>query len=508
MKHLMIFISLCIIPAMSFAQCDYSYGKWDTNLTEMPVGRSSFSAVTYNDTIFIIGGVNITNPVEYCSSVDIYIPATDTWEIGISEMPFPRACQNACLIGSKIYMCGGAHFIDDNPVVLDSLHIYDIPTNSWERGQSLPATRSYFAADTIDGKIYLAGGGTGGWNIVWNLYEYDPEVDEWTEKAPMNYTRWTACAKSWNGKLYVFGGYTGSSWIVTKTIEVYDPEQDQWTNLSPALTPRAAMDTWLNENHLFVFGGFHEYSSSSYYYTGIISRYDLTTDTWFDFHHQDDRIPGMRRFLVSAVVGEKIYLFGGAKDQLSQDVWSYSLKGIRQDMKLRDTLLSSESIEIDLSKYFSSTGEEELNYDICPGYNEELIQASIENSVLKIDRLEQAGSTEITVNVYDTEDTISSNAFTIENPVGVQTYGVHELSVYPNPASAVAVINYNTSETGMISLKIYNALGQLTEKVNIDNIEAGKHSYNWNVADCTNGIYLIVLRSASSASVSKLMIKH
>jgi hypothetical protein len=47
--HLIVSISLRIIPAVSFAQCDYSFGNWDTNLNEMSVGRSAFSAVTtYN----------------------------------------------------------------------------------------------------------------------------------------------------------------------------------------------------------------------------------------------------------------------------------------------------------------------------------------------------------------------------------------------------------------------------------------------------------------------------
>lgn len=480
-------------------------------LASMPVGRSSFSAVTYNDTIYFIGGISNLNPIEYVSDVDVYIPATDTWLTGITELPFPRACPNACLIGNKIYVCGGAHLIDGSPVVFDSLHIYDIPTNSWERGQSLPASRSYFSADTIDKKVYLAGGGTDGWNIVKNLYVYDPLVDEWTEKAPMNSSRWTPCAQSWNGKLYVFGGYTGSSWMVSKTIEVYDPELDEWTYLSQAPTPRAAMDIWLNEDQLFVFGGFHGYSNTAgYYHTEIISRYDMTTDSWINFHHQDDGIPGMRRFLVSAVIDDKVYLFGGGtpEDQLSQAVWSYRLKNIRQDMEISDTILDSERIEIDLSNYFSSTGEEELSYDICPGYNEALIQAYIENSILKIDRLDQGGSTDISVNVYNTEDTISSNAFSVENPVGIQTYEDLRLKVYPNPASEVAVLNFNTSETGTISLKIYNALGQLAEQVTIENIEAGNHSFQWNVADYTNGLYLIVLKTESSASVSKLMIKH
>lgn len=509
MKYFFLLISVIIFPVVASSQCNYSYGKWDTSLTSMPYCRSSSSALTYKDTVYIIGGISNLNPLEYASDVDIYLPATDTWETGISEIPFPRGCPNACLIGHKIYVFGGVHIIDGNPVMFDSLHIYDISTNSWERGQCLPVEMSYFAADTINGKIYVAGGGGSGYSIFNTLYEYYPELDEWTQKASMNTSRWGTFARSWNGRLYVFGGYSGSNWTISKTIEVYDPETDEWTNLTSAITPRTSGSMFLLDGQLYVIGGYYNPSSTSYNHTKIISRYDIATDTWFDFFHQGDNIPNGRRFSANAIIDDKFYFLGGAGDEdIMNQIWSYTLKDIRQNIEIRDTVLSSESIEIDLANYFSSTGEEELSYGICPGYNEALIQATIENSILKIDRLAQAGSTEIAVNVYDTEDTISSNAFTVENPVGIQTYGDPRLTVYPNPTSFATAIRYTTAEAGTVFVEIYNPLGQLVESIHMQNIAAGDHQFEWNVEGYQDGLYLVILKTESSASVQKLMIKH
>jgi N-acetylneuraminic acid mutarotase len=446
---------------------------------------------------------------ECVSPVDVYVPAKNTWITGITEFPFPRGCQHACLVGDKIYAFGGSRVSGENLTAFDSLHIYDIQSNSWERGQCLPFEMGYFAADTINGKIYVAGGGGSGYSILNSLYVYDPEVDEWTKKASMSTSRWGTFARSWNGKLYVFGGYAGSNWTISRTIEVYDPETDEWTMLTSGLTPRTSGSMYLHDGQLYIIGGYHNPTSTSYNHTKIISRYDIATDTWFDFFHPGDNLPDGRRFSANAMLNDKFYFLGGGGDEdIMDQIWSYSLKGIRQNMKISNTFLSSERIEIDLSEYFSSTGEEELIYSICPGYDEGVIHASIENSMLTIDRLDQAGSTELVVNVYDTEDTISSNAFVVENPVGIQKYGIHMFSVYPNPASETTTIRYNTKEAGTVSLEVFNPLGQLVEKFQLDKMVAGNHQFEWNVEGYRDGLYLIVLKTESSASVGKLMIKH
>jgi hypothetical protein len=290
---------------------------------------------------------------------------------------------------------------------------------------------------------------------------------------------------------------------------VYDPETDEWTNLTSAITPRTSGSMFLLDGQLYVIGGYNNPSSTSYNHTRIISKYDIPTDTWFDFFQPGDDLPDGRRFSANAMHDGKFYFLGGGGDEdIMDQIWSYTLKDIRQNVEIRDTVLGSERIEIDLSEYFSSILEEALEYEICPGYNEELIAASIENSILRIDRLEQAGSTDITLNVFGTEDTISSNTFSVENPVGIQTYGVQRLLVYPNPASVTTAIRYSTAEAGTVSVEIYNPLGQLVESIRMQNIAAGDHQFEWNVEGYRDGLYLIVLKNGSLASVRKLVIKH
>ena len=505
MKHYtFLFISLIIFPAYVYTQCDYSYGKWDTTLSKMPVDRALFSAVTYNDSIYILGGFRINNEGtrEYISSVDIYIPATDTWISGITDLPFARLCTYACLLDNKIYVMGGAQIVGEDPVTYDSLNIYDIQTNTWEKGKSLPAKRGYFGADTIKGKIYLTGGLTDNWIVEKSMYVYDPVLDEWTEKASMNATRYGTCAKSCNGKLYVSGGISGT-WEVQKSIEAYDPESDQWTLLTNEPAPRASMDVSLVGDYLFAIGGFQAFSGSGYIYKDIISRYDPSSDSWLNFLQQEDKIPNERLYPASIFINDKIYLFGGSKDGVTFDnVWSYSLKSIRQTKEFKDTVISSESIEINLSDYFSTTEDEAMNFNICPGYNEAVIDPRLENSTLIIEKLGAAGeSTELAVNVFDALDTVSSNTFIISfPPLELQNHPMNQLSVYPNPVHELLTIEHPDYLNETIAAKIMDMSGRIiwTQKIE-------KSVTSIDVSSFEEGIYFLQIAGKGINQVQKIV---
>ena len=63
-----------MFPVFVFSQCDFSYGKWDATLSKMPSARSSFSAVAYHDSIYVLGGFRNLAAPENVSSVDVYVP--------------------------------------------------------------------------------------------------------------------------------------------------------------------------------------------------------------------------------------------------------------------------------------------------------------------------------------------------------------------------------------------------------------------------------------------------
>ncbi|MDD4427816.1 MAG: T9SS type A sorting domain-containing protein [Paludibacter sp.] len=68
---------------------------------------------------------------------------------------------------------------------------------------------------------------------------------------------------------------------------------------------------------------------------------------------------------------------------------------------------------------------------------------------------------------------------------------VEETKCYPNPFTSNLNIDYNTSESGKVSIEIYNLNGQLIQKVVDDEHHgAGKYSTQFNAENMANGLYL------------------
>lgn len=92
------------------------------------------------------------------ASVEIYDPKTDTWSEG-RPMPRPRQSMGAALgADGRIYVVGGAPSYSD-PVQMDAVDIYDPASNTWQAGPPLLYARNGHAVvGTPDGKIYAIGG--------------------------------------------------------------------------------------------------------------------------------------------------------------------------------------------------------------------------------------------------------------------------------------------------------------------------------------------------------------
>jgi hypothetical protein len=66
---------------------------------------------------------------------------------------------------------------------------------------------------------------------------------------------------------------------------------------------------------------------------------------------------------------------------------------------------------------------------------------------------------------------------------------------YPNPFNPTTTIKFSTPDPGSAVVKIYNALGELIDRVILENISAGEHSFVWNSENSkgeklSSGVYI------------------
>jgi hypothetical protein len=85
------------------------------------------------------------------------------------------------------------------------------------------------------------------------------------------------------------------------------------------------------------------------------------------------------------------------------------------------------------------------------------------------------------------------------------TNNIH-LYLYPNPFKLTTTINYKVTEPGLISLKIFDAMGtEVTSLVN-EQTPAGEYSIGWNAAGKPSGIYYCRLQNGKNSEVKKMLL--
>lgn len=92
-----------------------------------------------------------------------------------------------------------------------------------------------------------------------------------------------------------------------------------------------------------------------------------------------------------------------------------------------------------------------------------------------------------------------SNITEMNDAVGSQM----PLNLYPNPASEMATVNFKEGNNTVYTLSIYNNTGQLIRSESMFN-----NQHQINVADLSNGLYLIVITSDKGVQHQKLVISR
>jgi Kelch motif len=92
--------------------------------------------------------------------VEAYDPATNSWTMR-APMPTPRWDLTAVTLNGKIYAIGGQTKRDNTSQLgsnTDIVEVYDPATDSWNTDNCMITPRDYFAAATVDGRIFTIGG--------------------------------------------------------------------------------------------------------------------------------------------------------------------------------------------------------------------------------------------------------------------------------------------------------------------------------------------------------------
>lgn len=77
---------------------------------------------------------------------------------------------------------------------------------------------------------------------------------------------------------------------------------------------------------------------------------------------------------------------------------------------------------------------------------------------------------------------------------------------HPNPFNAKTVLNYSLPESGVVTLSIYNILGQQVMTLFAGEKAAGKHTIAWDASDFPSGVYFARLETQDVSKTIKMVL--
>jgi len=77
---------------------------------------------------------------------------------------------------------------------------------------------------------------------------------------------------------------------------------------------------------------------------------------------------------------------------------------------------------------------------------------------------------------------------------------------YPNPFNPSTSMSVYVPADGVVSLSVYNVMGQEVATLHSGNMTAGNHTVTWNASNMTTGMYFVRAESSNGVAVQKVML--
>ena len=267
--------------------------------------RHEAASVVHGSHVYLLGGRS-SRPLER------YSVTTGQWE-NLGPAPLELHHMQPVVLNSKIYILGAFTCCYPREDIVSEIHVFDIPTETWDVVGSLPSNRVRGSAAAVvhQGKIYLIGGNTDGHDggaVPW-FDEYDPQTGVWSELPDAPNARDHFSAVMVGDQLVAAAGRQTSlpspaagPVLVT---DIYDFNLGQWRTGASIPTARAGVVSVAHDGHVIVAGGEINTSADA---LNVVEAYDVEDNTW-------QALPVMtsgRHGSGGGVVASHFYMLSGA----------------------------------------------------------------------------------------------------------------------------------------------------------------------------------------------------
>jgi hypothetical protein len=77
---------------------------------------------------------------------------------------------------------------------------------------------------------------------------------------------------------------------------------------------------------------------------------------------------------------------------------------------------------------------------------------------------------------------------------------------YPNPFNPTTSISFDVKETGLVTLKVYNMVGQEVATLVHGNLAQGRHNVTFDAANLPSGLYIYRMEAPGFEATKKMLL--
>jgi N-acetylneuraminic acid mutarotase len=291
----------------------------------------------------------------------------------------------------------------------------------------------------------------------------------------MNIARSAFAADTVNGKIYAIAGTVdiaakvGGILSGISTVEEYDPITDKWTFKLDKPTAGWGLHACTLGEKLYVTGGNIKWPDIS----PALEVYDPATDSW---DTTKNPMPTAKYSHSTCVWNGKIYAFGGWNNSgngpMYADVDEYDPE--------KDLWTEKPAMPLKLAVF----GTAVLNNKVyIIGGTSTLHPFTSMNTVYELD----------IVSSIERSNSRIPKAFALYQN-------------YPNPFNPTTTIEFSLPYSSMVTLKIYNILGEEVSTLVSEVLFTGKYEYRWNTSNLQSGVYLYRLEAEDFVDIKKMIL--
>jgi len=485
------------------------------------------------------------------------------WCTGFPVIPNAAMYTASVWLGDTLYL----HLPSTTGAATTAIYKYTWG-GSWTPGTPLPASLVGGVLVSCGDKIYYVGGAAGVSTSGTPVYEYSPATGTWTAKAPMPVGLAGHRAVAWGDSvIFVLGGpWTGSQ--TNLNVHYYRPASNTWgtiTNSLPANMGRRTFAAGISGNKIIISCGYNNIGTLFQKSTlvGTLGS-DATSLTWTTAPNLGIAYNGLSR-PGGIAYGDYFFVVGGERGgpggycdstfvfSIADNNWVYTIPGKPMATSNIWNAVSAKVID-DTVRLFAPGAynvSAKNNFDVL-GCGILIIPVELTSFTASVDEnsvtLNWSTATETNNFGFEVQrdgqkvgfipgcgTTTEKKSYSFNDmnvPLGNYTYKLIQIDLdgtrhnvgsievdvtfvpqkyalfqnYPNPFNPSTTIKYQLPEKSLVTLKVYDLLGNLVKSLVNNEQEAGSYEVVFDASDYSSGIYFYTITAGKFTASKKFVL--